>query len=146
MPTQDQVVWANCNVLVGEALEPFSRGVLLPEVATQAESANRQTLRLVGAIRAVEVVYTEAELAAAAGVHAQANADRAVARDVDPAAPMGDQVTGGVTAGAPTLESPGQTPVVIGPEPVKAPAKTPAKEPAKEPAAKEPAKAPASKG
>jgi hypothetical protein len=63
MPTMDQAVWLTVNVRVGDKTEVFERGALLPEAVTTEELTTRALLRLGGAIRVVEVVYTSEELA-----------------------------------------------------------------------------------
>jgi hypothetical protein len=117
MPTQDQVTWANVNLVVGGETVSFARGALLPDPASGDDSAYRSMLRSGGAIRTVEVVYTPEELAAAAQARGEAGAAHAAQHDVDPSLPSGDQVPGTAKAGPPTLETAGGSPVVIGPEP-----------------------------
>lgn len=120
MPTMDQVAWANANVTVGGTTTPFGRGALLPDTTSPEEAAERSTLRLIGAIRTVEVVYTPEELAEQARARGEASAAREAALDVDPATPAGDQHAGQVTAGPPTMVEPSGSPVVIGDEGLKA--------------------------
>ena len=120
MPTMDQVAWANANILIGAAREPHSRGSLLPEPVTAEESADRQTLRLIGALRVVEVIYTPDELAEQARAQGAAVAARESAADVDPSLPLGEQVTGSADPGPPVLAGGGGAPVVIGDEDLKA--------------------------
>jgi hypothetical protein len=115
----DQVAWANCNVTVGGDTSPFGRGSLLPEPTSPEEAAERSTLRLIGAIRTVEVVYTPEELAEQARALGQATAAREAALDVDPALPLGQQVPGTAEAGPPTMVEPSGSPVVIGDEPLR---------------------------
>jgi hypothetical protein len=112
----DQVAWANANVTVGGDTTPYARGALLPEPTSPEEAAERSTLRLIGAIRSVEVVYTAEELAEQARARGQASAAREAALDVDPAAPLGQQVAGSAQSGPPTLVEPSGSPVVIGDE------------------------------
>jgi hypothetical protein len=116
----DQVAWANANVLIGAAREPHSRGSLLPEPATAEEAADRQTLRLIGALRVVEVIYTPEELADQARAQGAATAARESAADVDPSLPLGEQVAGSADPGPPVLTGAGGAPVVIGDEDLKA--------------------------
>lgn len=106
MPTMDQVAWAEANIEHAGALENYKRGALLPYPANDDEAANRGTLRLLGAIKTVEVVYTPEELAGAARAIGEAAAAAEAAHDQ---APRGEAL--------PTLAAPGATPVVIGPEP-----------------------------
>jgi hypothetical protein len=113
MPTQDQVVWASVNILTASGSTPFTRGSLLPEPRPE-EAESRALLRLGGAIRTVEVVFTQEELAEQAGASAAATAARVSAHDVDPGLPSGEQIAGTAQPGPPTLESAGHTPVVIG--------------------------------
>lgn len=114
MPTQDQVVWSNCNVFVDGEHQTFTRGALLPTAASPDEEAQRGLLRLGGALRVVEVVYTPEELAEQAQARAEATAEREAALDVDPELPLADQMPGTAEPGAPTLTTPGGTPVVLG--------------------------------
>jgi hypothetical protein len=116
MPTMDQVVWANANVTVGGETQGFARGELLPEAGTAEELAERSLLRIGGALRAVEVVYTPDELAEQARLRGETTATREAALDTDPAVPSGQQMPGGVPAGRPTLVEPSGSPVVIGDE------------------------------
>jgi hypothetical protein len=74
VPTQDQVVWANVNLMAGGEAQSFPRGALLPDAASAEEIANRSLLRIGGAIRTVEVVYTADELAAQARAMAEVTA------------------------------------------------------------------------
>jgi len=120
MPTMDQVAWAGVNAVVGTQREHFTRGALLPAPATADEAYDRQTLRLIGAIRVVEVVYTPEELAEQMKAAGQQGAAREAAGQVDPAAPLGDQTELAAAAGPPTVTSPGGAPVVIGDEDLKA--------------------------
>jgi hypothetical protein len=120
MPTMDQVAWATCNVSVPGGSERFARGDLLPEPGSDAERAERSTLRTIGAIRTVEVVYTPEELADQARERGQATAAREAALDVDPSLPLADQVPGTVEPGRPTLMEPSGAPVVIGDEELRA--------------------------
>jgi hypothetical protein len=122
MPTQDQVVWSSVNIAkTGGDTESYNRGALLPPPADLDEAAARNLLRIGGAIRTVEVVYTQEELAEHAMAHAERGAARAAALDVDPGVPLGSQMPGGGTPGPPTLETPGGTPVVVGHEPAAEP-------------------------
>jgi hypothetical protein len=120
MGTKDQVAWANANITVAGETTPYSRGSLLPETTTPEEAAERSTLRLIGAIRTVEVVYTPEELAEQARSRGAASAAREAALDVDPAAPLGQQVAGGRETGPPTMVEPSGSPVVIGDEELRA--------------------------
>lgn len=119
MPTMDQVAWANCNVTVGGDTTPFGRGSLLPEPTTPEESAERSTLRLIGAIRTVEVVFTPEELAEQARQRGASTAAREAALDVDSSLPLGQQTAGTAQAGPPTMVEPSGSPVVIGDEPLR---------------------------
>jgi hypothetical protein len=116
----DQVAWANANITVAGETTPFSRGALLPEPTSPEESAERSTLRLIGAVRTVEVVYTPDELAEQARLRGTASAAREASLDVDPSAPLGQQVPGSAEAGPPTMVEPSGSPVVIGDEDLKA--------------------------
>jgi hypothetical protein len=119
MATMDQVVWQTANVVVGGEHKAFNRGELLPEPASAEEANQRSLLRLGGAIRMVEVVYTPEELAEQAQARGEAAAAREAALDVDPALPAGEQQAGG-EPGRPTLVAPGGAPVVIGDEDLRA--------------------------
>lgn len=112
----DQVVWAGVNVMVGGETQQFRRGDLLPEPASSDEASNRSLLRVGGAIRTVEVVYTTEELAEQAQQRAQATAARETALDVDSTLPLAQQVPGSAAAGRPTLVEPSGSPVVLGTE------------------------------
>lgn len=115
MPMQDQAVWANVNATVAGAMTPFTRGALLPDPVSPDESAERSLLRIGGALRTVEVVYTPEELAEQAAALAAATSAREVAADVDPVSASGSQVAGAGVAGPPTLHSGGAgAPVVLG--------------------------------
>jgi hypothetical protein len=110
MPVQDQVVWQNVNVAVGGQSRNFARGALLPNPTSEAEANTRALLRLGGALRVVEVVYTEAELAQ---------------RRRGPARPAEASARAGITAAEPaapaataTAQAPASGPVVLGPKPV----------------------------
>jgi hypothetical protein len=121
MPTMDQVVWQSVNLATGEGeATQYKRGDLLPFTEDQAQLAQRSLLRLGGAIRVVEVVYTDEELAEQARARGEATSRAAVAHDVDPAAAMGAQVPGDADPGPPTLTSSHGAPVVIGDEGMKA--------------------------
>jgi hypothetical protein len=138
MATMDQAVWANVNVSVGGEHQAFARGALLPEPATAEEASERNLLRLGGALRTVEVVYTAEELADMARQRGESTATREAALDVDPAAPSGDQMAGTATAGVATMVEPSGAPVVIGNEEMRAEHEKAAKA-AQRPAAKAPA-------
>lgn len=112
----DQVAWANVNIMVGGEMQQFHRGDLLPEASSSDEASNRSLLRLGGAIRTVEVVYTADELAEQAQQRAVATAARETALDVDPALPLAQQVPGTAPAGRPTLVEPSGSPVVLASE------------------------------
>jgi hypothetical protein len=118
MPVQDQVVWQNVNVTVAGRNRNFARGELLPNPTSEPEANNRALLRLGGALRVVEVVYTEAELAQRRRSTARpaAAAARAgiTAAEPAPAAPAAAQAA---TPEKPA-EPPGSGPVVLGPKPV----------------------------
>lgn len=121
MPTMDQVVWQSVNLAAGEGeATQYKRGDLLPATDDPEQTAQRTLLRLGGAIRVVEVVYTEEELAAQARERGEATARAAVAHDVNPAATMGSQTAGGAEPGHPTLTSSHGAPVVIGDEDLRA--------------------------
>jgi hypothetical protein len=107
MPVQDQVVWQNVNVSVGGKNRHFARGELLPNPTSEPEANNRALLRLGGALRVVEVVYTEAELAARR---------RGRARPADTAERAGITSAAAPTSAAPA-EAPAAGPVVLGPKP-----------------------------
>ena len=138
MPTMDQVAWANCNVHTEGETQPFARGSLLPEAEGPEEMSERSLLRMIGAIRTVEVVYTPDELAAKVTANAEATAAATSAHDVDPARPLGEQTAGEAAPGPPTVQGTHGGPVVIGPEDTKPGArKTPAaKETPDKPAAR----------
>jgi hypothetical protein len=120
MATMDQAAWANVNVLVGKIREPFTRGALLPEPGTAEEAYDRQTLRLIGAIRVVDVVYTAEELAAQMQARGEADAAREAAGQVDVSVPLGDQTEQAAAPGPPTVSGGAGAPVVIGDEDLKA--------------------------
>lgn len=106
MAIQDQAVWANVNVPhPDKGSVSFKRGELLPEPASDEESAARAILRLGGALRAVEVVYTPEELATRARDRATLAAAATAAHD--PEADAAEH--------PPTLTSTHGSPVVIGP-------------------------------
>jgi hypothetical protein len=116
MATMDQVVWSNCNVMVDGEHTSFTRGQLLPAAASQDELDQRTLLRLGGALRTVEVVYTAEELAEQAQQRGEATAARDAAYDVDPTLPSGQQMPGTMEPGRPTLMEPSGSPVVLGTE------------------------------
>lgn len=107
MPVQDQAVWRQVNVVTGGTPVVYQRGELLPPPASDAENNTRTLLRLGGALRVVEVVFTPDELKARGEV-AGAGPARA-----------------GATAGMPATVAPGPdsdprlpvAPVVLGPKP-----------------------------
>ncbi len=142
MATMDQAVWANVNVSVDGEHQAFARGALLPEPATADEASERNLLRLGGALRTVEVVYTPEELAEAARQRGETTATREAALDVDPTVPAGAQVPDPGTV-PPTMMEPSGAPVVIGNEEMRdAHEKAAAKA---RPAGKDTGKAPAAK-
>jgi hypothetical protein len=112
----DQVAWASVNIMAGGEMQQFHRGDLLPEAASSDEASNRSLLRLGGAIRTVEVVYTAEELADQAQQRAVATAARETALDVNPDLPLAQQVPGSAPAGRPTLVEPSGSPVVLASE------------------------------
>lgn len=120
MATMDQAVWANVNVTVEGEHAAFARGALLPEPATAEEASERTLLRLGGALRTVEVVYTQDELADMARARGDATAAREAQFGVDPDLPMGDQMSGTATTGVSTMVEPSGSPVVIGNEEMRA--------------------------
>ena len=121
MPTMDQVVWQSVNLATGEGeATQYKRGELLPATEDQEQLAQRSLLRIGGALRVVEVVYTEEELAEQARSRGQASARAAVAHDVDPDATMGAQVPGTAEPGLPTLTATHGGAVVIGDEDLRA--------------------------
>jgi hypothetical protein len=124
MPVMDQVVWASVNIASASGTTAYGRGALLPDPADPEEASTRNLLRIGGALRTVEVVYTAEELAEQMGAQAAASSARVAALDVDPTAAVGNQTLGTGEPGPPTLESPGTTPVVIGPDDTIASAKT----------------------
>jgi hypothetical protein len=106
MAIQDQAVWASVNVPhPDKGSVNYKRGELLPAPASEEEAAARSLLRLGGALRTVEVVYTPEELAEQAQGRAELAAAAAVAADpdADPA------------EHPPTLTTTHGSPVVIGP-------------------------------
>jgi len=116
MGTQDQVVWPSVNIPGAT----YQRGALLPDAVTDEESDYRALLRIGGALRVVEVVYTPEELAAMAGERAETTAVREAALSTDPAAPSGEATAGGASPGRPTLAEPSGAPIVVGSEEDKA--------------------------
>lgn len=115
----DQVAWSNVNIVTGGASKAFKRGELLPEPADSEEAAQRQLLRIGGALRVVEVVYTADELAEQARQRGVTTAVRESALDVDGSLPLGAQVNN-VAPGLPTMVDPSGSPVVIGDEDLRA--------------------------
>lgn len=113
MPTMDQVVWATVNCYAGGEPASFKRGDLLPEAASPDESAQRQLLRQGGALRIVDVVYTEQELADLARARGEATAARETALD-PPAADRDEEKA------RPVMADPSGAPVVIGDEDLRA--------------------------
>ena len=107
MPVQDQAVWKSVNVTVDGKAAVFGRGALLPPPATDQEANTRTLLRLGGALRVVEVVYTPDELAARARRPGQgpAEADHAAGVVATAVAPPAD------------ADPRGAAPVVLGPKP-----------------------------
>jgi hypothetical protein len=106
MAIQDQAVWASVNVPHPEkGSVNYKRGELLPDPASEEEAAARSLLRLGGALRTVEVVYTPEELADQATARAELAAAASAAQDpgADPA------------EHPPTLTATHGSPVVIGP-------------------------------
>lgn len=116
MPTMDQVAWAQVNISTGGETASYKRGDLLPETADPEEAAQRSLLRIGGAIRIVEVVYTAEELAEQARSRGEATAAAMVAHDVDLSVPLAEQTQVGGEPGPPTLTSAHGGPVVIGDE------------------------------
>lgn len=107
MPTtMDQVVWAQIGIHHDGENRYFKKGDLLPPASDSEEASTRNLLRIGGAVRTVEVVYTPDELAAQAQVRAETTARHEAA----PAVP----------AGPPTLTSPAAAPVVVGDEELRA--------------------------
>jgi hypothetical protein len=104
MPVQDQAVWKSVTVVTHGSPQSFHRGDLLPPPAGDAESNQRALLRLGGALRVVEVVYTPDELRARgqgggqspaqAGVSAGLAAAVAPAPGADPRQPAAPVVLG----------------------------------------------------
>lgn len=121
MPVLDQCVWASCSIATAPGeVTAYKRGDLLPPVGSDEEAAQRTLLRLGGALRVVEVVYTAEELAEQATARGEQSAAAAVAHDVDPAVPMEQQAHGEAEAGLPTLTTTHGNPVVIGDEDLRA--------------------------
>jgi hypothetical protein len=106
MPVQDQAVWRHVTVVCGDAPHVFGRGDLLPAPRTDAEASNRTLLRLGGALRVVEVVYTEEELAARGRRPGQGPAEAGHAAGAS-----------AVVAPAENADPRGGAPVVLGPKP-----------------------------
>ena len=106
MPIQDQAAAKQITVVTAGKAVVYERGELLPPPASDEESNTRALLRLGGAVRVVEVVYTPDELAARSQHAGGARASAAV----------------GVTAAVvtpPAGSDPRQptAPVVLGPKP-----------------------------
>ena len=64
MPIQDQAAAKQITVVTAGKPVVYERGELLPPPVNDEESNTRALLRLGGAVRVVEVVYTPDELAA----------------------------------------------------------------------------------
>lgn len=121
MPVMDQAVWQSVSLATsGGDVVQYKRGDLLPDPGSDEEAAQRTLLRLGGALRVVEVVYTAEELAEQATARGEQSAAAAVAHDVDPTVPMEQQAHGEAEAGLPTLTSTHGSPVVIGDEDLRA--------------------------
>lgn len=82
---KDQVAWKTANIAVAGEPRVWHAGDLLPDPASDEESQIRNVLRLGGAIRAVEVVYTPEEIAAAGQARAEAAAGVTTAAETAPA-------------------------------------------------------------
>jgi hypothetical protein len=106
MPVQDQAVWRSVTVVTGGTPKVFNRGELLPPPATDGESGQRTLLRLGGALRVVEVVFTEAELAARGRRQGQGPAESNAGAGV-----------ASVVAPGPDQDPRVGAPVVLGPKP-----------------------------
>lgn len=115
----DQVAWASANVTVGGHSTPYARGALLPAATSDEEAAERSLLRLIGALRPVEVAYTQEEVNELVAARAQATAQREAAAPVDTSVPLAQQAAG-TAAGPPALADPSGAPVVIGDEDLRA--------------------------
>lgn len=106
MPIQDQAAAKQITVVTAGKSVVYERGELLPPPASDEESNTRALLRLGGAVRVVEVVYTPDELATrsqhAGGARAASAAGMAAA-----------------VVGPPEGSDPRQptAPVVLGPKP-----------------------------
>jgi hypothetical protein len=109
MPVQDQAVWRQVTVVTGGQNHVYNRGDLLPAPASERENSLRTLLRLGGALRVVEVVFTPDELAARASRPGQGpaatNTNAGVTATVVPPATADPRVA---TVGAP---------LVLGPKP-----------------------------
>jgi hypothetical protein len=110
MPVQDQAVWKTVNATSGGQARTYRRGDLLPPPATDAEANQRTLLRLGGALRVVEVVFTPEELASRGRGAGQSPAQASAAAGVVSAtvAPVKNADPRVATVGAP---------VVLGPKP-----------------------------
>lgn len=106
MPTMDQVVWAQIGIHHDGENRYFKKGELLPAASDSEEASTRNLLRIGGAVRPVEVVYTAEELAAQSQIRAETTARHEAAPDTPP--------------GPPTLTSPAAAPVVVGDEDLRA--------------------------
>jgi hypothetical protein len=106
MPVQDQAVWKSVTLVTAGAQHVYQRGELLPPPASDQESSQRTLLRLGGALRVVEVVYTPEELAARGRRPGQGPA-------------QADEGAGWVATAvvAPAGADPRGAPVVLGPKP-----------------------------
>lgn len=102
MPVQDQAVWPTVNITVAGRRRTYGRGELLPDPADEREAHSRQLLRLGGALRVVEVVFTEADRTRRGGAASAAQAAEAA---------------GVTTAVADHGGMPSGAPVVLGPPP-----------------------------
>jgi hypothetical protein len=109
MPVQDQAVWRSVTVPVSGKSQSFQRGELLPPPASEAENSQRSLLRLGGALRVVEVVFTPEELAARQGRPGQGPAATSAGAGVTAAVAPAP----GADPRSPNLGGP----VVLGPKP-----------------------------
>jgi len=94
MPVQLQVAWEHCNLMVGGKPTSLARGELVPDTDDTEELAQRATLVLGGALRVVEVVFTQAEMAEAVQAAAE-TAQAAAAAQGENSQPAEVKVGGG---------------------------------------------------
>jgi hypothetical protein len=106
MPVQDQAMAREVTVRTGGKDRVFTRGDLLPPPTNDAEANTRTLLRIGGALRVVEVVYTPDEIAARSRQPGQG-----------PAQASAGAGAAAVVAPQDSADPRGGAPVVLGPKP-----------------------------